>query len=108
MASTSGPSGANSFEVIRRDEDDLPDHVKGDVHWRIDQPSGPGYYILNRKNCHYLPLEFINDYWYQLRIYTGDAYIAEDAKVPINTRGTGYWDINVYGYPDNQKQRDYI
>jgi hypothetical protein len=107
MASTPGPSGTNSFRVTRREKDNLPDHVKGDVHWRIDQPSGPGYYILNRKNRHYIFLEFINDYWYQLCIYTGDVYTAEDSKVPIN-RGTGYWDINDYKHSDNRKQKDYI
>ena len=107
-ASAPGPSGANSFRVTRRDEDNLSDHVKGDIRWRIDQPSEPGYYILNQKNHHYIPLEFINDYWYQLHVYTGDVYTAEDAKVSINTRGTGYWDINDYKHPDNQKQRDYI
>jgi hypothetical protein len=106
MASTPGPSDANSFRVTRRDEDDLPDHVKGDVHWRIDQPSGPGYYVLNRRNRKYIHLEFINDHWYQLCVYTEDAYTTKDTKVPINTRGTGYWDINDYEHPDNQRQRD--
>ena len=105
-AHLSGPSGTNTFKVTRRDEDDLPDHVKGDVRWRIDQPPGPGYYIRNRKNRKYLPLEFIDDYWYQLHVFTGEAFTSEDAKVPRNTKGIGYWDINNYEHPNNRRQRD--
>ena len=106
MASQPELSNTNSFRVTRRDKDDLSDQVKRYVRWRIDQPSGPGYYILNQKNHKYIPLKFIYDHWYQLCVYTGDTYISEDAKVLINTKGTGYWHINDYKHSDNWRQRD--
>jgi len=64
--------------VNRRTEDNLPDQVKERVHWRRDQSSGEGYYVLNPRTNTYTPLKFINNYWYRLQIYTGQAYTSRD------------------------------
>jgi hypothetical protein len=94
--------------VTRRTEDDLPDHVKGNDHWRIDHSNGVGYYILNPRNNTYFPLEFLNHHWYRLRVFAGQAYTDRDSRIRHFANRTGYWDITDYqheGYADYIRQQ---
>ena len=88
--------------VTKRTEDDLPDRVKEQVHWRRDQPSGEGYYILNPRTNTYTPLKFINNYWYRLRVYTGQAYTSKDKQIRPYHNYTGYWSISDWQHPDHR------
>ena len=88
-------------KVLRRLRDNLPNRVKGNAEWRTDQPKGTGYYVLYPKNQTYHPVEFINDHWYKLRIYTGEAHTTRDSQIPPYQNSTGYWDITDWQHPDN-------
>ena len=52
--------------VYTCEEDDLPPHVKNDVQWLTDHHLGPGYYLYDYLQREYLPVEFIEDFWYNL------------------------------------------
>ena len=79
--------------LIRRTEDNLSDCVKDQVHWQTDQSSGEGYYILNPRTNIYTPLEFIDNYWYRLRVYIGQAYTSRDTQIELYHNNTGYWRV---------------
>jgi len=93
-------------KVLWRPRDNLPDHVKGQVEWRTDQPLGPGYYVLHPKNKKYYPVEFIKDHWYKLRVYTGEAHTTRDSQIPLHHNSTGYWDITDWQHPDNTSYKE--
>jgi len=93
-------------KVLRRPRDNLPDHVKGQVEWRTDHSQGPGYYVLYPKNKRYYPVEFIEDHWYKLRVYTGDAHTTRDSQIPPYQNSTGYWDITDWQHPDNTSYKE--
>src|SRR6266576_3039523 len=88
--------------VTRRTEDNLPDRVKERVHWQRDQSSGEGYYVLNPRTNTYTPLEFIDNYWYKLRVYTGQAYTSRDEQIRPYHNHTGYWNISDWQHPDHR------
>ncbi len=100
--------GNRLSKILKRTTDNLPSHVKGNVEWRIDHSSGPGYYLLNPKNNQYIPLEFINDHWYRLRVYTGQAFISANSKVQPRANKTGYWNLDDWQHPDNVTQRQKV
>ena len=77
-------------KVLRRPGDNLPDCIKGQAEWRTDYSLGPGYYILYLRNKTYYPVEFIEDYWYKLKVYTDDTYITQDSQIPLHHYNTGY------------------
>jgi len=93
-------------KVLRRPRDNLPDCVKGQVEWRTDHSLGPGYYVLHPKNNRYYPVEFIEDHWYKLRVYTGDAHTTRDLQIPLYQNSTGYWDITDWQHPDNTSYKE--
>ena len=93
-------------KVLRRPRDNLPDHIKGQAEWRTDHSLGPGYYILHPWNKTYYPVEFINNHWYKLKVYAGDAYITQDSQIPPHRYSTGYWDITDWQHPDNTSHRE--
>jgi len=93
-------------KVLRRPTDNLPDRVKGLAEWRTDHSLGPGYYVLHPRNKTYYPVEFVDNYWYKLKVYTGDVYITKDSQIPPHHYSTGYWDITDWQHPDNTSHRD--
>src|SRR6266550_4727945 len=93
----------NLARLERRTTDDLPDRVKGKVHWRIDHSAGPGYYVLNPRNKTYYPVEFINNYWYKLRVYAGIAYSSQVSCIEPHRNDTGYWKPTDYQHPDHRQ-----
>jgi len=101
------PSDDNRLtKVLRRRKDNLPDHIKGQAEWRTDHSLGPGYYVLHLRNKTYYPVEFVDNYWYKLKVYTGDTYITKDSQIPLHHYSTGYWDITDWQHPDNTSHRD--
>src|SRR6266576_3556922 len=88
--------------VTRRTEDNLPDRVKERVHWQRDQSSGEGYYVLNPRTNTYTPLEFIDNYWYRLRVYTGQAYTSRDTRIKPHHNNTGYWRVTDWQHPNQR------
>ena len=87
---------AHLVPVTRRTEDNLPLHVKRDVFWKNHEYYGPGYYLYRPNRDTYEPVEFLNDYWHFLRIYTGQAHTAPEFCLEPYARGTGYW--HTYDY----------
>ena len=53
-----------------------------------------------------VPVEFIEDYWYNLRLYTGRAYTSPDNRILHFARGTGYWRREDSEHPDYQQYID--
>jgi len=107
MARLLRPSDDNrSSKVLRRTTDNLPDHVKGQAEWRTDHSLGPGYYILHPWNKTYYPVEFINNHWYKLKVYTGKAYITQESQILPHHYSTGYLDITDWQHPDNTSHRE--
>jgi len=105
MASFIDPINTESqrlIRVTRRTEDDLPDRVKERVHWQRDQSSGEGYYVLNPRTNTCTPLEFIDNYWYRLWVYTGQAYTSRDEQIRPYYNHTGYWNISDWQHPDHR------
>ena len=101
------PSDDNRLsKVLRRPRDNLPDRVKGQAQWRTDQPLGPGYYVLHPRNKTYYPVKFIEDHWYKLKVYAGDAYITQDSQIPPHRYSTGYWDITDWQHPNNTSHKE--
>ena len=92
----------------RRPEDNLPTHVKGDVEWKTDQYHGPGYYLYLHRKRTYLPLEFIEGYWYQLRVFTGQAFTSPEGRLPPNARGTGTWKPEDSNHPEHPNHQQYL
>ena len=80
--------------IYTRTEDDLPSYVKGNILWRTDlltlSPL-PGYYLYSGSRDTWQPIKFIENYWFFLHIYIGEAFTALDNCIKPHTHGTGYW-----------------
>jgi hypothetical protein len=95
-------ASAHLVPVSRRTEDNLPQHVKGDVEWRNHEYLGCGYYLYRPSRDTYKPVEFLNDYWHFLRIYTGQPHTAPEFRLKPYARGTGYWHTYDYQHLEYQ------
>jgi hypothetical protein len=95
-------ASAHLVPVTRCTEDNLSQHIKGDVFWRNHEYYGPGYYLYRYSRDTYEPVKFLNDYWHFLRIYTGQPHIAPEFCLEPYARGTGYWHTYDYQHPEYQ------
>ena len=80
--------------IYTRTEDDLPSYIKRNILWRTDLPTLsplPGCYLYSESRDTWQPIEFIENYWFFLHIYTGEIFTALDNCIEPHTCGTGYW-----------------
>ena len=90
------------IRVQIRDRPDLPDYVPGQVQW-LDFVPYPGYYlwddILEENN----PVDFIENYWYQLtrESTSGYTYTSKEDHIDPYSNNTGYWRITDPEHPDH-------
>jgi hypothetical protein len=93
---------AHLVPVTRHTEDNLSQHIKGDITWRNHKYLGCGYYLYRPSRDTYKPVEFLNDYWHFFQIYTGQPHTAPEFCLKPYARGTGYWHTYDYQHPEYQ------
>ncbi len=88
------------YEVTVRPRPDLPPHVLGRVQWDTQKQV---YYIQEEKKKR--PVEFINNYWYRLKVRKGESlpYTTEEERIDRYDNGTGFWNTGDPEHPDNQR-----
>ena len=80
------------LKITRRTSDDLPAHVKDLVKWRTREDGAlPGYYVYDPREDRHQPVEFIDNHWHKLFVYSGTAYVSLSDRIDPFTQGTGYW-----------------
>ena len=90
--------------LTKRTEDDLPPHVKKNVHWRTNLPAeeeepSPGYYLWHKGQRAFKPVEFVENHWHKVYIYAGTAYTSLDNHIEPHTQGTSYWETTDQQHP---------
>jgi hypothetical protein len=107
------PADQTPIPIVRRDNDNLPPHVKGEV-FRLNHNTRhtrkaitTGYYIPQEKTTSGQPepVKFINNAWYALLINSRDRqyHTRNNLKVPIsNVVRAGYWHETDPQHPDYQ------
>jgi hypothetical protein len=75
---------------------------------RTTHDLGPGYYILNPRTKSYHAVEFINNYWYKVRVYTRQAYTSQEDQIKPYQLGTGYWALTDWQHPASTIQRQLL
>jgi hypothetical protein len=93
---------AHLVPVIRQTENNLPAHVKKDIEWQTNKYHRPRNYIYRHSRNTYEPVEFLNNYWHFLQVYTGQPHTASGFHIEPYARGTGYWYIYNYQHPKYQ------
>ncbi len=88
------------YEVTIRSRPDLPSHILGRVQWDTQKQV---YYIQEEKKKR--PVEFINNYWYHLKVRKGESlpYTTEEDQIDHYNNRTGFWNIGDPEHPDNQQ-----
>ena len=93
--------------IYRRTVNDLPQDVLGtSVVW-ISPPPHPGYYLFQvEDDPEPVPVEFIDNYWYELIYRPGsDTWWSSSSKrIARNEEGTGFWSIQDQNHPDYHQQ----
>ena len=58
----------NTFIIEKREDDDLPQHIKGAAHWS-EVTDEEGYFVFDTLSQSYLPIEYEADtrQWYFIR-----------------------------------------
>ncbi len=94
--------------VYRRPQPDLPDHVLGTVFWvnQDDDHPYPGYYRYTEEEDEFLPVEFVNNYWWNLhfRLYDQTFWTSEDDRYDPYQGTTGYWNLADPEHPEYQAE----
>ena len=96
--------GDENKQVHRRQQDDLPAHVKGSAYYKYQGPGNTdnGYYIDLATKTH-VPVEFVqannNYFWVGLRWTTEGWYTSIKAKLQHN-RNLGWWRETDLQHPD--------
>ena len=77
--------------VIKRAADTLPDHIKENIFWAPAGHRPAGYYLQDQHTYDYLPVEFIDNYWYFLDNKDEQVTTSLSSRIEPNTLDTGYW-----------------
>jgi len=105
VATTQTYTLSNEFtQIFRRQQDDLPEHVKVNVYFDDQGPGHPdtGYYLDNPRRQH-TPIEFIeaNGTYYWVRLRQTDNQWETNQRGIYTGPGAGWWIISDPQHPDH-------
>ena len=102
------PENGDYVTVSVRTQDDLPSHVRGSAYWQSYRTLHPrnSYCTPSALGGDYLPVEFINNWWYHLVWLTAQREYQTrhdfDITYPENSLGLGWWQITDPAHPEYQ------
>ena len=69
-------------ELTRRTEDNLPEHITGEVVWiDNDPPHSDRYYLWIKPLAEFQPIEFVDNHWYFIFEVRGRYFISPDQHI---------------------------
>ena len=76
-------------ELTRRTEDNLLEHVLGDIVWIDNNPHHPiEYYLWIQSLIEFRPVEFVEDHWYFIFEAHGRYFTSPDQHINPYEQGT--------------------
>ncbi len=94
--------------VYCRPTPDLSDHILGTVFWvnQDDNHPYPGYYRYTEEEDKFLPVESVNNYWWNLhfRPYNQTYWTSKDDRYDPYQGTTGYWNLTDPEHPEYQAE----